>query len=186
MLARILLLGALLTGAVAQPAASQGTRPSTWDQVGGWHIGVDPSMDDSCFARINYQDGTSLRIGFDVKHQTVHFVIANSGWEPLEVGKVYPVFVVFDDRKSHEVSLTAFAAGSRIVLGNGSISPAFIRDLMASGKLRIVYRGLSYAHLPVRDGRAAIERMADCQEAVQAAEEASAGSTPPRRREFSF
>ena len=187
MLARILLLGALVAGIFVQPAAGQGKETVAWDRIGGWHIGVDRTMDDSCFAQKTYQDGTSLRVGVDGKRQTVYFVIFNGAWDLIEAGKVYPVFVVFQDRKSHELSLGAFSLGNKTALGNGGVSADFIRDFREGTSLRVVHRGLSIVHLQLRDANAAIERIADCQEAVQAAGEASAAvAPPPGKKEFSF
>lgn len=187
MFARILLLGALLTGVAVQPAASQSKETVAWDKVGGWHIGVDRTMDNACFAQMTYQGGTSLRVGLDLKHETLYFVIINGAWTPVEAGKVYPVFVVFEDRKSHEVSLGAFTLGTKAALGNGGVSADFIRDFRESTSLRVVHRGFSIVHLQLRDANAAIERITDCQEAMQAAEGTSAVGPPPAaEREFSF
>jgi len=110
MFVRICLLSVLLMGALAAPAASEDRGTTKWSQVGGWHIRVDLGK-DSCYAQQGYEDGTWLRIGFNMKNRAVYFALGNDNWRSLEAGKMYPVKFVFDDQKIYDSQLAAFALG---------------------------------------------------------------------------
>jgi hypothetical protein len=186
MLARICLLSALLTATLAGPAASEGTETVKWGEAGGWHIRVDRTLDDGCFAQQSYQDGTSLLIGLDVKNQAIYLVIGNDAWRSLEAGKAYPVQFVFDGHKKLDGQLAAFSWGDRVVLGHSNVGADFTTDFMESTDLRLYYRGLLKVHLSLRDSQTALKQVVDCQAQTLAAKGLSNAGARSATRTFSF
>lgn len=165
---RMCLLGVLLTGALAGAAAAEDGGTAKWGQVGGWQIRVDRAMGDSCFALQGYEDGTWLRIGFDMKNRAVYFVLGNEAWRSLEAGKIYPVQFVFDDQKKYDGELTAFAWDDRVVLGHDNVGADFTTDFMERTGLRIYYRGSPIAGLSLRNTYAALGQAVNCQKEMLA------------------
>lgn len=184
MLARICLLSALLIGAFVQTAAGANHRIARWGQVGGWYIGVDRAYGDSCFAAQDYQDGTSLLIGFDMKKRTIYFMLANDGWRSLEADRVYPVQLVFDEQKRYADKLATFVWEDRVVLGHHDVSGDFARDFMERGSLRIFRQGTLMAHLSLRNTYAALAQAVDCQKEMLAARGASNSGMRPASNPF--
>ncbi len=174
MFVRICLLSVLLMGALAAPAASEDRETTKWSQVGGWHIRVDLAK-DSCYAQQGYEDGTWLRIGFNMKNRAVYFALGNDNWRSLEAGKVYPAKFVFDDQKIYDSQLAAFAWGDRVVLGHTNVGAEFVGDFMEKAGLRIYYRGPQMVHLSLRDSHDALHQLIDCQKAMMEA----GGSSKP-------
>lgn len=147
----------MLSHAHAQKAAK-------WAQVGGWDIRVDQSVGNGCFAMQTYEDGTVVRIGVDVSQQRVYLLFLNDAWKSLELGKIYPVRVVFDGASSYNGNMKGHRlAGGAIVLAHTNLSTEFVKDFMQRNGMRIYYQGNSIANLSLRNTYAAIAEVLNCQ-----------------------
>src|SRR5215813_7264984 len=113
MLVRMCLASALVVGSMAGPAAGKESGATKWAEVGGWHIGVDHTLADSCFAAQSYQDGMALRIGFDVRSRTLYLAITNPTWRSIEADKAYPLLFVFDNQSKYESEFVGLPWGDR-------------------------------------------------------------------------
>jgi hypothetical protein len=173
------LVGALFVGAVAGPAAGKESGATKWAEVGGWHIGVDHTLADSCFATQSYQDGTALRIGFDMRSRTLYFAITNPGWRSIEAGKSYPLMLVLDNQTKYESEFFGLPWGDRIVLIAGDVAPDFVIDLGEAKDLRAYYQGSSVMHLSLRNAEAAMAELAGCQKEMLAKAAAATPSLAP-------
>jgi hypothetical protein len=154
----------LVGTASAVPFHVNAQKAAKWAQVGGWDIRVDESVGNGCFAMQTYEDGTVARIGVDVSQQRIYLLFLNEAWKSLEVGKIYPVRVVFDgvstyngDMKGHRL------AGGAIVLSHSNLSSEFVKDFMQRNGMRIYYQGSSIASLSLRNTYAAIGEVFNCQ-----------------------
>ncbi len=59
--------------------------------VGVWSILIDPTIGNGCLINAEFQDGSDVRIGFDREAGTGYVLAANSAWEGIEEGTVYPI-----------------------------------------------------------------------------------------------
>lgn len=138
-----------------------------WAQVGGWEIRVDSSVGNGCFAMQQYDDGTVARIGVNVGQKSVYLLFLNDAWKSLEVGKLYPVRIVFDgvstydgDMKGHQL------AGGSLVLAHNNLSTEFVRDFMQRNAMHIYYHGNRIAALSLRNTYAAVAEVINCQKEI--------------------
>lgn len=80
-----MVLAALVTGpAMAQELVSVG-------QVGVWEILVDPSVGNGCLINAAFEDGSDVRIGFDLEAGTGYLLAMNEAWDGIEEGATYPI-----------------------------------------------------------------------------------------------
>ena len=146
--------------------SAQDTSTAKWGQVGGWSIRVDRSVGNGCFASQLYEDGTSLRVGFDKSKQTIYFMIGNAAWRSLEVGKVYRMRFVFDGEKSYNGELTGLKLGSVVFLDHSDVSIDFTKDFMQRNGVRVYYQGNQITHLSLSNTYAAIAEVLNCQREI--------------------
>jgi hypothetical protein len=142
----------------------QAQKPGKWAEVGGWEIRVDPSVGNGCFAMQAYEDGTVVRIGVNVGSKAIYLFFLNDAWKSLEVGKIYPVRVVFDGVSTYNGEMKGHRlAGGAIVLSHDNLSSAFINDFMQRNGMRIFYQGNRIAGLSLRNTYAAVGEVVNCQ-----------------------
>jgi hypothetical protein len=164
---------------MAGPAAGKESGATKWAEVGGWHIGVDHTLADSCFATQSYQDGTALRIGFDVRSRTLYLAIANPTWRSIEADKAYRLLFMFDNRSKYESEFVGLPWGDRIVLIAGDVSPEFLVDLGEAKSLRAYYQGSPILNLALSNAEAALVQLAGCQKEMLG--EAASSNAAARR-----
>lgn len=73
---------------VGTPAASELIY---LDDVAGWEVLVDRSLGDGCLIQAEYEDGSLVRIGFDLNVGEGYVTVANDNWGYLEDGAEYEV-----------------------------------------------------------------------------------------------
>ena len=136
-------------------------------------------MGNGCFASQTYEDGTVVRMGVDVSDQRIYLLMFNQAWKSLEVGKIYPVRVVFDgvtsyngDMKGHRLSAGA------IVLAHRNLSSDFVKDFRQRNAMRLYYQGTSIANLSLRNASAAIGEVVNCQKEFGFGSNSPRGSDP--------
>lgn len=154
---------ALALPGVAWAAPDSGA--AKWGKVGGWEIRVDRSLGDGCFAVQSFERGTVVRIGFDVKNQKIYVFFGHTDWKSLEVGKVYPVRIVFDGTKSYDGELRGQRIGddSIVFLAHRNLSSAFVKDFMERSGMQVFYRGERIANLSLANTFAAVSEVMNCQ-----------------------
>lgn len=157
--------------------AAPDSGAAKWGKVGGWEIRVDRSLGDGCFAVQFFERGTVVRIGFDVKNQKIYVFFGHTDWKSLEVGKVYPVRIVFDGTKSYDGELRGQRIGddSIVFLAHRNLSSAFVKDFMERSGMQVFYRGERIANLSLANTFAAVSEVMNCQRELGAATRSSGG-----------
>lgn len=158
-------------------AAPDSGGAAKWGKVGGWEIRVDRSLGDGCFAVQFFERGTVVRIGFDVKNQKIYVFFGHTDWKSLEVGKVYPVRIVFDGTKSYDGELRGQRIGddSIVFLAHRNLSSAFVKDFMERSGMQVFYRGERIANLSLANTFAAVSEVMNCQRELGTATRSSGG-----------
>lgn len=158
------------TAMLIGPVPAQDTRE--WSQVGHWSIAVDPTLNNSCFALNEYDDGTVLRIGLDLSEDDGiwYIMFGNDRWQSIEAGSDYDVSLKFD----REAEWNAVASG--IDMGGGvnflyvfGSDVNFFDEFVRKNTLKLFYDGSTIAQLSLSGSARAINAMLECQEAQEAA-----------------
>jgi hypothetical protein len=88
------ILGTICAVALAAPLSAQSLEP--WGSAGGWDIMIDASLGDGCLIQAAYQDGSTVRIGFDRNRGTGYVTAFNDAWGEIEEGVEYSILFDLD------------------------------------------------------------------------------------------
>lgn len=145
----------------------------TWrEDVSGWAIIVDRTLNDGCFAVLCFEGGTCLRIQLNVPGEQVKFFVGNDDWQSLEVGKLYDLEVRFGSRPpwTGRASVNRFSPGMPSLVMNVPFDDDrawnFIDEFMRMTGVRISYSGNVIAHLSLSGTYAAMQEVFKCQAAM--------------------
>lgn len=67
-----------------------------WGEAGGWDVLVDPTLGDGCLIQAAYEDGSLVRIGFDLNEAQGYVTAFNDAWGDIEEGATYDVTFALD------------------------------------------------------------------------------------------
>nr|WP_246567039.1 DUF1176 domain-containing protein [Gemmobacter fulvus] len=67
-----------------------------FDTVEGWEILVDPTVGNGCLINAEFEDGSDVRIGFDMAADSGYVLAANAAWGDIEQGATYPLTFSLD------------------------------------------------------------------------------------------
>jgi hypothetical protein len=81
---------------VDAPTPPDNKETMSWRKVGRWHIRIDHSLSNGCFAAMMYSDRTIFRIGINNDAGGVYFLLASPYWKSL------------DDRKTVAAKVTLY------------------------------------------------------------------------------
>jgi hypothetical protein len=180
----------LLLLSVGWTQSALGQDTAKWGQVGGWQIRVDRSVGDGCFAVQAFDGGTIVRIGFDAAAQKIYVFFGDDDWKSIEVGKIYPVRVVFDGVSAFNGEMKGLSIGKTVFLAHTDLSTDFVKNFMQRNGMQIFYRGSQIAHLSLRNTFAAVGEVINCQREIGGNPGTSNRdpfvSTPPRQNRDPF
>ena len=172
------MLAAVSVAACLLAAPAQSQNSAKWGEVGGWSIRVDRSIGDGCYAHQSYEDGTDVRVGFDMKKKSIFFMIANPAWRSLEVGKVYRMRLTFDEQQSYDGEFRGLKMGDWVWLDHSNVSADFASDFMQRNSLRVYYNGTRIAGLSLRNRYLAVTEVMNCQREMAGGGRSGSGSQP--------
>lgn len=176
--------GIVLAGLSANAAFAQDTV--TWkDDIQGWSVVIDRTIDNSCFIISGFEDDVFLRFQFNSTQQNVQFIVANIRWASLKTGQNYGLEVAFDDANP-------WSGTAKGHLWNGILpslvlsvpvedqqASHFMRDFTGTETVRIMHDGSEIANLLLSGADEAVESMLDCQEAMSKANAAQRTGQDP-------
>ncbi|WP_064823042.1 hypothetical protein [Rhizobium phaseoli] len=167
-------LCALLLGL---PVALRAEESVLWKDVDGWSVRADPSLGNACYIATSYQEGTTLRLGFDFSgnQKQIYFALGNARWKSLEAGKEYPIKVQFDRSPIWDATATARDIGTSMLLVATTTDTNFVAEFAKKLTVRAEFNGRQIAKLRLDRSAKAITAMLDCQRAVN---EVTAKSAP--------
>jgi len=161
-------MGAMLALGAASTAMAQDIV--TWkDNIGGWRIVVDRTIDDSCFIISEFEDNVLLRFQFNVAQQNVQFIVASVLWDSLETGEDYDLEVTFGDydtwfgmAKGHRWNDILPSLVLSVPVADRQASE-FMKEFTAKNSVRISHNGDEIANLNLAGTHDAVASMLDCQ-----------------------
>lgn len=88
---------ALLAASLAPLTTVAQNNTIVFDSVGGWAVRTDPAREYRCFIEADYDNGSSVRAGFNSDDGHFYITVADYRWEWIELGVPYVVSLRFDD-----------------------------------------------------------------------------------------
>ena len=161
-------IGLMCALATASPVFAEDTV--TWqDDVEGWSVAIDRTIDDSCFIISGFDNDMFLRFQFNATQQNVQLIVASIEWDSLKTGEDYDLEVAFGDLDSW----TGTAKGHRwsdilpsLVLSvpfADKQASHFMREFTATDTISITHDGSEIANLALAGADEAIASMMECQ-----------------------
>lgn len=138
-----------------------------WARVGDWSVLTDHTLGDSCFMIKGFADGTTFRLGFDLKfNRKSFFMIGNSDWASIKVGEEYPITVQLDDNDPWDAPTVGIALGNLVVLHAVFQDTEFWGEFAEARVLRLQRNGREFSRLALGDTAPAIDQVIACQKAA--------------------
>lgn len=172
--------------ALCTAGASMAQDTVTWkDDIQGWSVAIDRTINDSCFIISGFEDDLFLRFQFNAAQQNVQFIVANIQWDSLESGEDYDMEVAFGDLDAW----SGMAQGHRwndilpsLVLSvpiADQQASHFMKEFTATDSVRISHDGTQIASLALAGAGEAVQSMMDCQAAMSKANDAQKSGNDP-------
>jgi hypothetical protein len=96
----------LLVILLAPFAATGQGNTIVFDNVGGWSVRTDPQREYRCFIEADYDNGSSVRAGFNTDNGRFYISIADYRWDWVEIGAPYTVSLQFDNEPAQNFDAT--------------------------------------------------------------------------------
>ena len=169
--------GALCAACVAGTAIADDTV--TWkDDVQGWSVAIDRTIDDSCFIISGFEDDLFLRFQFNATQQNIQFIVASVQWDSVQSGEDYDLEVTFGDMDAWNGTATGHRWNDILPSLVLSVPIAdqqashFMQEFTGTESVRIRHDGSEIAHLALTGAAEAITSMLECQANMSAAADA--------------
>lgn len=139
--------------------------------VSGWTVYTDPEQAYSCFAEVEYEGGTLVRIGEDAEVDGLYLSITDPAWRGIVARQEHAARLSFDDAGESTATGTGLANASR---GTGGIRlhlsaesrEAFVSEFRASHTLTITIAGQQPLDLSLAGSLRATDMLRDCESSM--------------------
>ena len=183
-------LGAVFALVTASVATAQETV--TWnDDVQGWNVAIDRTINDSCFIISGFSNEQFVRFQFNSTQQNVQLIVADIHWDALENGKNYDIEVAFGDldawsgtAKGHRWSNILPSLVLSVPMADEQASH-FMKEMTEKEVVSISYEGAEIANLALTGAQEAVASMLDCQAAMSEAQKMKGTAPDPFARQKS-
>jgi len=133
------------------------------DTVEGWDIMVDPTIGNGCLIAADYEDGSNVRIGFDVTNDTAYVLALNSGWEGVVADETYAVSFDLDGAEYEGEAMGLFVGdmpGVDIAFDNMD----FLQSLTEATTMTLYHDDAEVMSIDLTGSGAALLAAVECQE----------------------
>lgn len=159
---KLLSAGLVLVSALTATTAF-GQDLISWGEAGGWAVAVDPTLGNGCLLTSDFEDGSTVRIGFDRLAGNGYVAAFNEAWGDIEAGATYPVTFMLDDQQYDGEATGMFLGelpGAVITFDNVD----FLADLALRNTMVLSNDGGEIMAIDLAGSDAAIEQTIACQE----------------------
>lgn len=150
-------ISALFAGA----ALAQDLVP--YGEAGGFAVMIDPTLGNGCFLTSDFEDGSTVRIGFDRTAGKGYVAAFNNAWGEIVDAQEYPVTFFLDDQQ-----YDGTAVGVHLSDVPGAViyfdSVDFLADLAARQTMSLVNEGEEVMVIDLTGTDEAIGQTIACQE----------------------
>jgi hypothetical protein len=147
---------------LAAPALAQDLVD--YAETGNWAIAVDPTLNNGCLMMSEFEDGSVVRIGFDMTTGNGYILSANPAWGDIVEGQAYPVQIALDGN-SFDGEATGFMIdglpGADVLFDN----PDFFAGLVEAQSLTLTHNGNEVMALDISGSADAVLKTIECQDA---------------------
>jgi len=151
----------LAAGLVAGAALAQDLVP--YSEAGGWAVVIDPSLGNGCLLTSDFEDGSTVRIGFDRNAGNGYVAAFNDGWGEIEDGTSYPISFLLDDQKyDGEAKGLHLSEVPGVVITFDSVD--FLTDLAARNTMILQHDGADVMSIDLSGSDKAITETIACQD----------------------
>ena len=70
-----------------------------YSEAGGWDVAIDTTLGNGCLLTSEFEDGSTVRIGFDRLSGNGYVAAFNNNWGDIVEGQAYPVSFLLDEEK---------------------------------------------------------------------------------------
>jgi hypothetical protein len=147
--------------------AQAGGATEQYSQIGGWKVMIDHTTGDGCFAYMQYQRGSVMRIGFDINNKGIYLMFGHPDFKDMEVGQEYRARFLFDDYYYYDGSVKTIDM-SGITYFGVKVSADFMQSFAVRNNLKIINKGDVKINVSLAGTYAAIEETLRCQEQMNA------------------
>ena len=145
------------------PVAAQAQQLEYWDEVGGWDVLVNPSLGYGCLIQAEYDNGTLVRIGFDLNEGAGYVTAYNYEWGDITEGAQYDVYLELDGQGYDAMATGIYledVPGADIYFTN----PDFLWDLAARHTLTLYDENGEGMAIDLGGTMVALEEAMTCQD----------------------
>jgi hypothetical protein len=147
--------------------SGQRSETTLWSNTGDWVVFVDHSLGDSCFALKSFDDGTTFRLGLDLKYEKSSYVmIHNEDWASIEEGKEYPITIKIDNYDPWDAPTVGTRLGDLIMLYVAFDDTKFWAEFSAGRIMKLGRNSRDFASMYLGESEAAVEKVVECQDAA--------------------
>ncbi len=148
-------------GLMANVAAAQDLVP--YSEAGGFEIAVDTTLGNGCFLTSEFEDGSTVRIGFDRTAGNGYVAAFNTAWGEIVDGTEYPISFMLDEEK-YDGNATGLHLGDvpGVVVTFDSVD--FLSDLAARNVMVLQSEGEDVMSIDLSGTDAAIAETIACQD----------------------
>ena len=134
-----------------------------YSEAGGWSVVVDTTLGNGCLLTSEFEDGSTVRIGFDRTAGNGYVAAFNAAWGDIADDTTYPVGFLLDDQQ-----YDAEARGVHLSDVPGVVIPFdnvdFLADLAARNVMGLQHDGADVMSIDLSGTDEAIAETIACQE----------------------
>jgi hypothetical protein len=134
-----------------------------WENFPGWSIFVS-TVYQGCVAVAAYQDGTTVRFGFDGMVHDYFVNFSNAKWRSYPLGRDYELRFDLGRSNGFNGFFHTIERDGLMSFESGNIKTSFIDTLAAASGIRIFDNEQLIASLSLTGSRRAINSMVECQQ----------------------
>ncbi len=159
------------------------------ENVRGWSVVVDRTIDNSCFIISELEDNFFVRFQYNAVQQSVQVIVASTNWSSLKTDKTYDLEVSFGEDNTWPTKARGYRWNDvlpSLILSfpvENQQAPTFMRDFTTSAYMRISFEGSDIADLPLIGAHEAVASMLECQVAMSDTLNLKSASKDPFARE---
>ena len=162
------LLAVLLTALAATPAAASSSDIVVWSNTAGWMIASDTTFGNTCFLASTFDNGVTLRLGFQPKGSKfpAYLALGNNDWKSIEAGKEYSLQLHMGNKPQWDAPATGMNLSGMPTLIVNFSDISFISEFVRQHTFKAMFNGSLIAHLSLKGSARASQELVNCQEAV--------------------
>ena len=136
-----------------------------WDNFSGWTVFASVEY-QGCVALASYQDGTTVRLGYDGIVQDYFFNISNNKWRTYALRKDFELRFELGRGRLLSGFFHTELRDNLPTFEIGNVKGSFLDEIAAASGIRIFEEDRQLASLSLIGSRRALNSMVECQQSI--------------------